>query len=111
MRRLAGCLTQRFRSRNLIESSRHGQAVERDDVPEGSSTSVGPSSSAQRVSGQKPRGLLRGRRVLFENSIVCLVVLFLLLFFGHALRVPVCGCGLFFVMPVFVVSFCQVFSD
>ncbi len=104
-------MTPRLLSRNLIKSSRHGQSVERDDVPEGSSTSVGLSSSALRVRGQEPRACCAVEGVLFENSIVCLVVLFLLLFFCHALALPVCGVWLF-LMPVFgVFLFGQVFSD
>ena len=35
------------------------------------------------------------KRVLFENSIVCLVVLFLLLFFWTAFQLPVLGRGFF----------------
>jgi hypothetical protein len=49
--------------------------------------------------------------VLFENSIVCLVVLFLLLFFAMPPVFPVCG-GVVFLMPVFgVFLFGSGFSD
>ena len=90
-------MTPGFPSRNLIESSRRGESVERDDVPEGISTSVG--SFVVRITSQRPRaaGLVaRPDGVLFENSIVCLVVLFLLLFFWPHFWRPVSGCGCFF---------------
>jgi hypothetical protein len=43
--------------------------------------------------------------VLFENSIVCLVVLFCCCFLAMPFAFPVCGCGCFFDAS-FLVSFC-----
>ena len=50
--------------------------------------------------------------MLFENSIVCLVVLFLLLFFGHAFCISRVWGVVVFLMPVFWCLFVRSdFSD
>ena len=73
--RLSAHLTPTFPSRNLLKSSRRGPAAERDGVPEGSSTSVGFPNVRTTSTRLLPRvGRAGGTGVLFENSIVCLVV-------------------------------------
>ena len=95
-----------------MPSPRHGQAGERDDIPGNNPGLQGVPVSPlyePRLRPRPLRGCAGTHDLLFENSIVCLVV-FVCCFFGHALFVfPFGGvvvfCDASFWFFVFVIGF------